>query len=252
MWWYPAVSRTCPRPGRMALGGSKEKVPGLAGIPLCSLARVLSLWPALFILGGVAQAAPADDLEAAIAEAGKAIQLRPEEWTPAARVALAQCLWGEAGGVEVPDHRIIPWVLLKRRNILGGRWTLRGMVLAYSAPMKKRLASASREARAWEALDRRELNQIQQRRFVQGLRSGMVEPKAMALHLRRHKMDVRAKWAAARWRGILDLVDRWAAGEIPDPCPAALHWDHPGAKVRDGLVRVDCGPGVRNRFYRPK
>ncbi len=35
------------------------------------------------------------------------------------------------------------------------------------------------------------------------------------------------------------LVDLWARGEVPDPCPLAVHWAGPG--VFSPLPVVDCG-----------
>lgn len=54
---------------------------------------------------------------------------------------------------------------------------------------------------------------------------------------------------ATRWRKVLELVDEWAAGEHPDPCPRARHFggpmDAPRGRMRAVCARLPTG----NRFY---
>lgn len=60
-----------------------------------------------------------------------------------------------------------------------------------------------------------------------------------------------ASWErhAPRWRRVLQLVDEWAAGEHPDPCPRARHFGGPMDEPRGRMRAVCARLPVNNRFF---
>lgn len=176
------------------------------------------------------------------------IPMSPAEWTPEARTALAACLWGEAQ-VNRNDWPIIAWALLRRWRAyqdMGRPRSFAWVVRAYSAPVKPRLASEARMREARAAGNQNEIRLIHKRRFVQALRIGIPVPRR---ELRRIAPGVNPKVSDRMWAEIGTFVEAWGRGEIADSCPAAEHWDHPGAVARAGMVRVRCGR-TRNIYYR--
>lgn len=191
------------------------------------------------------------------------------QWTPRARLALAQALWGEAGirghytraGRRLTgcdggegchsnlDWRLIPWVLATRWSDLhdrGNEIEFETLIRAYCASVKPRLASSGYEARVRARGSLGELPAIRRRRFLLAVRWD-----GSNLDRLRHRYGHRVPSDLYRegWSEITSLVEAWGRGEIPNECPAARHWDHAGARPSySGLRRVDCGETL-NVFY---
>ena len=149
------------------------------------------------------------------------------DWTPRARLLLAQSCVGEAGfdSSQTGECAAIGWVYVKRVAQMrrrGHTIDLAEMIRRYSQPIRHRrrlwlvtLNVAANQPRGWP------------RRWP-----------PWETHYRE------------RWVNMLAMVDRWAAGEEPNVCPSATHFgattDIPGPR----MVRVGCRRAMRNRFYR--
>lgn len=129
------------------------------------------------------------------------------------KLQLARLLVGEADFHQA-DYAPISWVLLKRWRMYQHKRpevTFAEFCTMYSAALR----SSSPRARA-----------------IQALSWG----------------EAPGRWGGRRWLRVQAWVERWAAGEVRDPCPQALQWggtmDRPAAHWRP----VNCGR-TRNIFY---
>lgn len=143
--------------------------------------------------------------------------LPADQLTHQAKHTLARVLVGEADWHR-PDHVAISWVLAKRWKAYdswnpGKRTFVRTMYL-YAAPLKVKTART---------------------KWVQSLPWTGPLPSALQPY-KRH------------WRRVIRLVERWARGEIRDPCPRARHYGGLMDKPKPGMRPVFCGP-TRNIFY---
>lgn len=202
-------------------------------------------------------------------------------WTLKAKRALARALWGEAGILSeyVPvrlrngryskhkirmcsdksrangtckpnrDWEVIPWVLLRRweasHSNPSKRIAFDKLIESYSAPLKPHLASKEYERKIHKRRDMPEALQIQRRRFLQSLR---YDGTNLASAYRRLRGHAPPRAVHVGWEAIKATVEAWGAGNVPDHCPRAQHWDMPGAKVSQRLA-VTC-KGTRNIFYK--
>lgn len=188
-------------------------------------------------------------------------------WTPEAKRVLSQALLGEAGAhrrwerrgrrvvgcsgdgcSENIDWRLIPWVLLKRWEDVranGSRITFAGMVRAYSAPVRPRLASAERLASARLEGNTSEVSQILRRQWLQSIR---FDGSNLGRLRRRYRRREPAEVVEGGWSEITSIVEAWGRGEIENPCENARHWDGLSATPRVQMVRIDCG-NTLNAFW---
>jgi hypothetical protein len=143
-------------------------------------------------------------------------------WTPQARIWLARALVGESGWDNRLDQAAVAWVLAKRwERYRPDLFHFEGMVKAYACPVK------------WGA----------PRPWVRQLPAdGWTRP--------RQWKNSMGPWGAVvlRWQGVLEFVDHWAAGEVPDPIPEANHYGSPTDPALPGCVRVSPKWGA-NVFY---
>ena len=140
------------------------------------------------------------------------------QWTPRARLATARACRGEADWLSylTGDCTAIAWVLSKRWHAHGrprGRSYLE-LVRTYSSPLTGR----SRRART-----------------TQQLPWGPLTGRLAAVS--RH------------WLRTLRLVEAWGRGDVPDPCPRAVHWGGRGDSPQGAMVRVCAGLGTANILY---
>jgi len=145
--------------------------------------------------------------------AGAKPPLPAAQWTPSAKLALAQAIVGEATWRRA-DRAPISWVLAKRwrQAHRTHKWmTFERMVRQYASPMKAK------------------------QHWVRSLPWGPITAR------------YRSQWA-----GVRDFVERWGIGGIPDPCPQAIHWggdmDTPYRGMKREMVPVNCG-NAANTFY---
>ena len=202
-------------------------------------------------------------------------------WTLKSKRALAQALWGEAGiiaeysrvrlrngryskhkirmctdatraagqCVSNRDWEVIPWVLLRRWQASNPdphkRIRFATLIARYSSPLKPHLASKEYEWKAHKRRDMTEVHQIQRRRFIQSLR---FDGSNLTRAYRRLRGHAPPKALHTGWAAIRRTVEAWGAGNVPDHCPDAEHWDMKGATVSRRLVPT-C-KGTLNVFYR--
>lgn len=183
--------------------------------------------------------------------------LESGQWTLEAKTVLAQSLWGEAGicpnitttfrgRVVACDHeggpgalpntdwRLIPWVLLSRWDTLRSTGiTFVDLIRAYSSPVRPALASDEILATARASGDQGLVSRILRRRALQSRRfdGSNVPPQYLS-----------------RWLQITAVVESWGQGEIPNPCPAARHWDRRGVFPRN-MTQVCEGIPTLNAFW---
>lgn len=136
------------------------------------------------------------------------------EWTPSAKLALAQAIVGEAS-FRKSDRAPIAWVLYKRWRRMSKRFdfmTFERVVRSYASPMKAK------------------------HHWVRGLPWGPIKTRY-----------------ADRWDELRAWVLRWGSGQVKDPCPTAIHWGAPYGvdiirAVDAGWDEVDCGD-TANKFW---
>lgn len=134
------------------------------------------------------------------------------------KLTLAQALVGEADW-HAPDHVAISWVLAKRWQWIEekspGKMTFEEYVRAYASPLKVKNARTE---------------------WIQALPWETLPPEGKLGPFVKH------------WDRVRELVEHWADGNIPDPCPQAVHWggemDRPGKAMKP----VNCGKTL-NIFY---
>jgi len=135
------------------------------------------------------------------------------------RVWLARALIAEAGWTATQTEYVaIAWVLRKRARASGR---------SPYVTVRTYCAGLGRHART------------RRQRWVRELPAdGETRPE--------HWPDT-ASWRRhrPRWQRVLQLVEEWAAGEHPDPCPRAVHWggdmDAPKGRMRAVCARLPTG-----------
>ena len=151
----------------------------------------------------------------------------PGDWNAATRLLLAQSCVAEAGfdSSTSLECAAIGYVYVKRvrqMRRMGREISLLEMVRRYSQPIRYR-------RHLWQMT----------------LNPELTRPRGWPRRWPDWETHFRHKWAA-----MLEAVDQWAAGEVRDPCPRAVHFgavtDIPGPR----MVRVRCAVRTRNRFYR--
>ena len=157
-----------------------------------------------------------------------AAQVMPaEDWTPRARLILAQSCVGEAGfpSADSGECAAIAWVYLKRLRQVrraGHSMTYAEMVRRYSQPIRHR----------------RHL-------WIVSLRADLERPRGWPRRWPDWDQHFRE-----RWQSVLDAVDRWASGDVPDACPRANHFGATTDRPSPRLRRARCHIRTRNIFYR--
>lgn len=163
------------------------------------------------------------------------------QWHDAARVWAARTCYAEARWSE-HDCAGVLWVIVKRyrrvanRNyrdpLFGGLrlWTWTDMLREYASvgqpKPRYRMSAKQSEIRA----------------LPWGNLSELPE------HVRRKSPKMPLERFNTQWMNLRDLVVRWGAGEVPDPCPEADHWrgrmDRGGASWKV----VKCSEQTSNTF----
>lgn len=169
------------------------------------------------------------------ASAQRELPIPAEEWTAEARYNLARCLVGEAGW-EAPDHSAIPWALARSwaaRKRAGHELTFATQVHRYCAVL-------------------RVPNPTPRQRWVLAL----PETGPMTEENEPDAFPDNIAWSSysERWDAVRAFVDRWAAGEVEDPCPRADHWGGTMDSIGSNAVIVcqrERG-GMRNTFFRAR
>ena len=157
----------------------------------------------------------------------KAVPIEPSDWSPRARLILAQSCVGEAGFESGPDGECaaIAWVYAKRvaqMRRAGRRISYLSMVRQYSQPIR-----------------------LRRRLWVVSLRPDLARPRGWPSSWPRWEDGHQDQWSA-----VLDAVDAWRRGEVEDPCPAATHFGAHSDSPSPRLVRAECSIPTRNIFYR--
>ena len=146
------------------------------------------------------------------------------DWTPQTRLDLARSCVGEAGfdSGRTGECAAIAWVYavrVEQARARGRRISYRYMVNAYSQPLK-----------------------TARRPWVLRLR-GPERPRGLP---RAWPWEERL---AGEWAEVLERVDAWASGAVPNPCPGANHF----GSVQDGApaawTRISCATETRNLFW---
>ena len=171
------------------------------------MVRLLIIAMSAFVLASPAEASP----------------LPIEQWTPSARLVLAQACVSESGWdtAETPECAAIAHLLARRWALMvrtRPRLTFEGLVRRYSSPIRER-----------------------RRPWLLRLNSEATRPRGYSVR--------RGERLQPKWIATLAFVDRWAAGEQADPCPGADHF----GSVQDGAPSrwraVRCEPRMRNRYW---
>jgi hypothetical protein len=142
--------------------------------------------------------------------------LGPSDWSEGTQTLLAAAVVGESGWQRVTDHDALPWLLYNRWRDAGG--SFEEMILQYCKALTGK--------RPWLL----ELNS-------QGVRPPL--------------WPANASWARHRdkWLAIHDRIGAWARGEVPNPCPNAVHFGG-GMDPRQGrMIPARCAGSV-NRFWK--
>ena len=189
---------------------------------LALLASLAAACDAIERAGAQSAGVPASARHNAQPGPGPAAQ-SPRAWRALA-LDLARCGVGEAGWKPDDDeHTSIWWVVRKRFTQAVKRWP--GLLPRHVLWGYCKALSGDRQ---WL----RELSLV-----------------GMPAHWPQHRAD----WPRHRslWLRVVERAQRFVLGQLPDPCPAAMHWGGPPGvdKPCDGCVLVDCGT-TRNRFYR--
>jgi hypothetical protein len=142
--------------------------------------------------------------------------LSPSDWSEATQTLLAAAVVGESGWQRVTDHDALPWLLYSRWRTVGGSFD--AMILQYCKALTGK--------RPW-------LLQLN----PQGDRPAMWPAKA--------------SWAKHRrkWLAIRDRIGAWARGEVPNPCPNAIHFGGHMDPAQGAMVPARCAGSV-NRFWK--
>ncbi len=156
-----------------------------------------------------------------------ALPVDPADWTPRARLLLAQSCVGEAGfrSATTGECAAIGWVYAKRVRQMrraGRSITYARMVRLYSQPIR-----------------------LRRHLWIVSLREDLEQPRGWPRRWPDWDEHFREQWQA-----VLDEVDRFARGEIEDPCPRANHFGAVTDRPSPRLVRTGCAVRTRNLFYR--
>lgn len=131
---------------------------------------------------------------------------------------------GEVGWTDLDACDAMTWVHIKRAAARG--LPLRTMIREYSAPVRR--AHRRPRHRPW---------------IVDLTTTG---PAPATWH--------RGSWSRAQagFRTVLERVEKVLAGEVPDPCPEAVHYGGPmdGSPPRHERD-PECAPSSRQLFFRP-
>ena len=150
--------------------------------------------------------------------------LPEEQWTPSARLVLAQACVAESGWdtAETTECAAIAHLLARRWALLvqsRPQLTFEGLVRQYSSPIRER-----------------------RRPWLLRLNAEASRPRGYS--------ERRWERLQPQWVSVLSFVDRWQQGIEPDPCPGSDHF----GSVQDGAPtrwrRVQCRPVMRNRYWR--
>jgi hypothetical protein len=206
---------------------------------------------------------------ASVVRADALERLRAEgQLTDETRLVLAQSVWGESGiypwiresatdrcaspelGCHVNvDWTLIPWVLARRWETLrnqGKVLSFGSLIRSYSSPVKPSLRSERHRLIQINRGNVDEVRRIEFRRFLSAvtwIRTDFAELR------NRFNRTADPDLYRYGWGMIRDTIDRWIAGEVPDQCPAAQHWNYRGAPLTwDRLSPIDCGPTTNQYF----
>ncbi len=136
-----------------------------------------------------------------------------QHWTPATKLALAQCLFAEVGpDAQAAERAAIAHVLVKRWVLQQGHSStnLIDMILRYCSVHHATRPTAKQRA-------------------IRRLAPGAPVPSLLS--------GARPAVVTAKWECLLLFVDDFASVLIPDPLPAALHF----GSSRDHKKRVRTG-----------
>ncbi len=175
----------------------------------------------------------------AAAVSGKPVA--PSQWTDAARVWSARTCYAEARWSE-HDCAGVLWVIVKRYQRVADRnyrdpfagtlrpWTWTDMLREYASvgqpKPRYRMSQKQHEIRAMPWGNLTELPD----------------------HVRRVSPKMPLERFNAQWFELRDLVTRWGAGEIPDPCPGADHWRGRMDRGGSSWKVVKCSEDTSNTF----
>lgn len=152
----------------------------------------------------------------------------PEQLTDSTKIWLARAMVSEAGWLAKRDHAAIAHTLARRWRVRRERWpgvTFEQVIRNYCAGFYLKE----------EALDPRQ-------QWVRQLNSDGLQPESWPQNVRWDKHLV-------YWRQVLDSVDRFAEGQLPDPCRGqSWHWGGPMDDPEGRMVKMDCGE-TKNTFY---
>ena len=156
-----------------------------------------------------------------------AVPIGQPDWSPRARLILAQSCVGEAGfdSGDTGECAAIAFVYAKRvaqMRRAGRRIRYLSMVSRYSQPIR-----------------------LRRRLWVVSLRSDLARPRGWPSSWPRWEDGHQGQW-----RSVLDAVDAWSRGDVEDPCPAATHFGATTDSASPRLVRAHCSIPTRNVFYR--
>ena len=143
-----------------------------------------------------------------------------EEWSDETKLELAQCWVGETDWGRATEKAIIAHILAKRWRRATGQPLVDPVVIGEGAPRPHpRVSFAYMLHRYCAVLHVRHPTDRQQ--WVRNLPWGELEQDPG------FPSTVNWKNYVVPWRHVRELVDRFAAGDIPDPMPRAMHWGSP-------------------------
>lgn len=157
-----------------------------------------------------------------------AVDLPSEQWNSQTHLWLARAVVGEAGWRAENDHIAIPYVLLRRWKTMSRRWPdlkFKGVILAYA-----------------KALGGGRSSYTPRQQWIRRLNFEGLQPD---------HWPAKANWKYHKpiWYKILNRLDDWRLGRVPDPCRGkAEHWGGEMDKPLATMHEVDCGDTV-NKFY---
>lgn len=153
-----------------------------------------------------------------------------DQWSSDVRLWLARSVLGEVGWLRLDEQAAVAWVYARRAQ-MSRNHTFLEMVKTYSAAIK----TVGKRRNPW----------------LFELDETVARPKSWPLS----EQGLGPRWKGLHdkaWLKTLDMVDRWQAGKVANPCPGANHFggyvdEHRARRQR--WVRVKCSVRTRNRFY---
>lgn len=141
------------------------------------------------------------------------------EWSESTQTLLAAAVVGESGWNATVDHAAIPWRLHARWRAVGG--TFEEVILRYC-------------------------------RALSGKRPWLLQLNAQGT--RPSGWPANARWSKhkAKWLKIHARIGAWARGEVPDPCPTAVHFGGGMDPPQGTMVPAVCIGSVSRFWAVPK